>query len=55
MLDIAISVNQIVFDPCGIVSLVNVVDPEVVVIGGGIARAGNALFELITKMRPIAS
>lgn len=29
---------------CGIVSLVNVLDPEAVVIGGGIARAGEALF-----------
>jgi glucokinase len=28
---------------CGIASLVNVLDPEVVVIGGGIARAGSAL------------
>lgn len=30
---------------CGIASLVNIVDPEVVVIGGGIAAAGDALFE----------
>ena len=30
---------------CGIASLINVVDPEVVVIGGGIASAGDALFE----------
>jgi predicted NBD/HSP70 family sugar kinase len=30
---------------CGIASIVNVVDPEVVVIGGGIASAGDALFE----------
>lgn len=29
---------------CGIVSLINVLDPEVVVIGGGIARAGEILF-----------
>lgn len=29
----------------GVVSLINVLDPEVVVIGGGIARAGAALFE----------
>jgi glucokinase len=29
---------------CGIVSLVNVLDPEVVIIGGGIAVAGEALF-----------
>ncbi len=30
---------------CAVVSLVNVLDPEAVIIGGGIARAGNALFE----------
>lgn len=29
---------------CGIASLINVADPEVVIIGGGIARAGDALF-----------
>ncbi|MBI1371406.1 MAG: ROK family protein [Phycisphaera sp.] len=29
---------------CGVVSLINVADPEVVVIGGGIAEAGDALF-----------
>lgn len=29
---------------CGVVSLVNAFDPEVVVLGGGIARAGEALF-----------
>jgi glucokinase len=29
---------------CGIISLVNVLDPEVVIIGGGISTAGNALF-----------
>lgn len=29
---------------CAIASLVNIVDPEAVVIGGGIARAGNSLF-----------
>ena len=30
---------------CGIVSLINVLDPEAVVIGGGIANAGSALFD----------
>jgi len=30
---------------CGIASLVNVLDPQIVVIGGGIAAAGVALFE----------
>lgn len=30
---------------CGIVSLLNVLDPEVVVLGGGIAEAGDALFK----------
>jgi len=29
---------------CGIASIVNVADPEVVIIGGGIARAGESLF-----------
>ncbi|MEE2777581.1 MAG: ROK family protein [Acidobacteriota bacterium] len=30
---------------CGIASLINVADPEMVVLGGGIAKAGKALFE----------
>ncbi|MBK9139420.1 MAG: ROK family protein [Verrucomicrobia bacterium] len=30
---------------CGIASLINVLDPEVVIVGGGIAQAGSALFE----------
>lgn len=30
---------------CAVASLINIVDPEMVVIGGGIARAGAALFE----------
>lgn len=30
---------------CGLASLINVVDPEVVVLGGGIAQAGGTLFE----------
>lgn len=34
---------------CGIVSLINVADPEVVIIGGGIARAGAALFEPLAR------
>ena len=34
---------------CGIVSLVNVLDPEVVVIGGGIAAAGATLFEPLSR------
>ena len=35
---------------CGIASLVNVLDPEVVVIGGGISRAGNNLFEPLASV-----
>jgi glucokinase len=35
---------------CGVVSLVNVLDPEVVIIGGGIARAGEALFAPLREM-----
>ena len=30
---------------CGLVSLINVLDPEVVILGGGITKAGVALFE----------
>jgi len=30
---------------CGIVSLINVLDPEVVIVGGGLAQAGPLLFE----------
>jgi glucokinase len=32
---------------CAVASLINILDPEVVIIGGGIARAGGALFELL--------
>jgi uncharacterized phosphosugar-binding protein/predicted NBD/HSP70 family sugar kinase len=34
---------------CGIASIVNAVDPEVVVLGGGIAEAGPALFEPLAR------
>jgi glucokinase len=34
---------------CGIGSLINVLDPEAVIIGGGIARSGAALFEPLQK------
>jgi glucokinase len=34
---------------CGISSLINVLDPEAVIIGGGIARSGEALFEPLEK------
>ena len=34
---------------CGIASMVNVVDPEVVIVGGGIAEAGPALFEPLAR------
>ena len=30
---------------CAIASLINILDPETVIIGGGIAQAGDALFE----------
>jgi glucokinase len=33
----------------GVASLVNVLDPEIVVIGGGIARCGGALFEPLSE------
>lgn len=39
---------------CGIASLVNVLDPEVVIIGGGIAQAGAALFDPLARfLEPI--
>jgi glucokinase len=35
---------------CAIASLINVLDPEAVIIGGGIARAGRALFEPLGRV-----
>jgi predicted NBD/HSP70 family sugar kinase/uncharacterized phosphosugar-binding protein len=34
---------------CGLSSIANAVDPEVIILGGGIARAGAALFEPLAK------
>lgn len=34
---------------CGIVSLINVLDPEVIVLGGGITRSGPALFQPLAR------
>ena len=34
---------------CGLSSIINVVDPEVVILGGGIAQAGAALFEPLAR------
>lgn len=34
---------------CGIVSIINAVDPAVIIIGGGIAQAGPALFEPLAE------
>ena len=34
---------------CGIASMINAIDPEVVVLGGGIARAGSTLFEPLRR------
>src|SRR5258706_6666131 len=34
---------------CGIVSLINILDPEIAIIGGGIAVAGDALFKPLEK------
>jgi glucokinase len=39
---------------CAVASFINVLDPEIVILGGGIAGAGKALFEpLETYLRPI--
>ncbi len=35
---------------CGIASLINVLDPEAVLIGGGIANAGSALFDPLNEV-----
>ncbi|HEV8607366.1 MAG TPA: ROK family protein [Tepidisphaeraceae bacterium] len=35
---------------CAIVSMINIADPEVVIIGGGIATAGSALFEPLKRV-----
>lgn len=34
---------------CGIASLINVIDPEIVVLGGGIAAAGRVLFDPLAR------
>jgi glucokinase len=34
---------------CGVASLVNILDPEIVIIGGGIAKAGEALFDPLAR------
>jgi glucokinase len=33
----------------GLTSIINVLDPEVVIIGGGIAQAGSALFDPLAR------
>jgi glucokinase len=39
---------------CGISSFINIFDPQAVIVGGGVARAGDALFGLLEKfLRPI--
>lgn len=35
---------------CAIASLINILDPEAVIIGGGIARAGDALFQPLAEI-----
>lgn len=34
---------------CAVASLINIIDPEAVIIGGGIAKAGNSLFEPLAQ------
>ena len=36
----------------GIVNLINVIDPEIILIGGGVARAGDFLLDKINKLLP---
>ena len=45
----AIWLNSVRALACGIGSFTNILDPEVVVVGGGIARSGAALFEPLEK------
>lgn len=35
---------------CSIVSIVNILDPEMIIIGGGIANAGNTLYDYLNPM-----
>jgi glucokinase len=45
----SIWLNSVKRVACGIVSLINVLDPEIVILGGGIAKAGPALFEPLQR------
>ena len=42
------------FLACGVVSLVNAFDPEVVLLGGGISRAGDALFPPLQSLLDVS-